>query len=165
MKLKRVFDVLFGEGLYTFKYLVKENLEEKKSSDYRYNKFIEKYVSKLEKIRYGNDRSKLGIIVWEGCNEKASRQSILTTIESIESQQGDVEYIVLKEGDSLKETIEKLKCDYVGFMTAGDVLCSNYVRAVLNVLHCRRRETGEIKLLYFDYIKSVSGAENKKELL
>ena len=62
MNLKRIFNVLFGEGLYTFRYLVQSNLAEKKSDEHKYNEYLRLY-DKLENIRYGNPNASDGEVI------------------------------------------------------------------------------------------------------
>lgn len=122
MKIKRVFDVLFKEDLHTFKYLVSDNLNEKKNDEIKYKNYIRKYenVKNMEKTDCGKEPFSLGIIIWCGESEKQEE-----TVKSIISGGNNILTYCMQEGDSLSDGKAALKCDYVGFMSPGDILDKN----------------------------------------
>ncbi len=161
MKLKRVFEVLFGQGLYTFKYLIKDNLNEKKSIDRKLKSFIKAY-NKLEDIVSGNDSVKLGIIIWSNSNSKKLKSKDLNkTIASIERQPVPVIYKVVTENDNIQDEILRLSCNYIGFVSEGDELSDNYTASVLNNININRRKNSDIKILYFDSL-FIKGNDSDK---
>jgi len=119
MKIKRVFDVLFNEGLYTFKYLIRDNLNEKKSEESKYQNYIKK-CEKVEKVTYRKETCSLGIIIWYGNSLKQN-----DTSNSIAISSENIMVYCMKEGDSLCDAVLKLDCDFVGFMSPGDIFDKN----------------------------------------
>lgn len=127
MNLKRIFNVLFGEGLYTFRYLVQSNLAEKKSDEHKYNEYLRLY-DKLENIRYGNDNIKLSIINYDDILRDNGNNS-----------------------GKLSEIISGLDCDYVAFAANGKIFKADFETAVNNAVYSLKKTDVKPDLLYYDY--------------
>lgn len=130
MNIKRVLDVFLKEGFHTFKYLVVDNLSERRSDNRKYQDYIRNYENKeLEKNKYRNGLRKLGIIILCGSKdaEEFTKTSVLNSCT-------DIPVFQMGESDTLLGAISSLKCDYVGFISPNDILDKNAISSFLDVI-------------------------------
>lgn len=123
MKLKRVWNVFSKEGMYTFLYLVKDNLKQKLSEEKKYQAYIKK------------------------CEPELNRQVLKTPLE--EADENTMEVFCL-ESDHLLEQIQQSDCDYVGFVSKEDKLadfCKSHISCYLRYI---RKKGVACSFLYTD---------------
>lgn len=150
MKIKRIFDVFFNEGLHTFRYLVKDNINEKRSLQNKWKAFFEAYDN-MEYFTYGKGNLKSGIIIWALGEKKEADSLIQKSVKSIEEQKMKTEYIVITDESDLEEAISCLQWDYAGFLAVGDVLRPNYCMAICDMVHFSRENSNKSRLICYDY--------------
>ncbi len=130
-KLKRVWSVLTKEGLKTFFYLVKTNLQARQSEESKYKQW-----RKVHEHQQGDiipvDRQPFFSVIMTGKEGKDR------TMSSIQQQNYEnCEVICAEEKDTFANLLDKAKGEYIGFVSSGDCLAKEALLRLASVTNCQ----------------------------
>lgn len=153
-KIKRIADVLTKEGLMTFCYLVKANLQAKQSPEKKYRQWRKVYEQGADKRTPEFRKPFFSIILLGNDKEDTSKLSLGQLDYS------DWEVIQPDNKLILKDCLNQLKGSYVGFVCSGDKLAKDALSRMAAIIN---KEYYKEKVVFYsdeDRISSTGERSN-----